>query len=116
MPRRKSLAELERERGRLLERIAGQRSQLPTQLAPVAQWLQFGDKVVHTFQSAREFVRRNPWAIGVAGFLLVLRRPRSLGRWAKRGLLLWRGWRTARNVVQLVQRQLQQPGIDQTRR
>ncbi|KQP47605.1 YqjK family protein [Pseudorhodoferax sp. Leaf274] len=106
MRRSKSLAELERERGRLLERIGAQRSQLPTQFAPVAHLLQFGERVAQTVQAARDFVQRHPWAMGTVGALLVLRRPRSIGRWAKRGLLIWRTWRTARNLVQAVQRQL----------
>lgn len=110
MPRSKSLADLERERGRLLERIAGQRRQLPVQLAPVAQLLQLGDKVVQTVHAGRDFVRRHPWAVGAFGALMVLRRPRSIGRWAKRGLFIWRGWRTARNVMQVVQRQLDRAG------
>lgn len=110
MRRSKSLAELERERGRLLERIAVQRSQLPVQMAPVAQLLQLGDRLVQTVQAGRDFVRRHPWAVGAAGALMVLRRPRSIGRWLKRGLFVWRGWRTARNVMQAVQRQLDRPG------
>lgn len=109
MRRRKSLAELERERGRLLERISVQRSQLPAQFAPVAQLLQFGERVAHTVQAARSFVQRHPLALGAIGAVLVLRRPRSLGRWVKRGLLVWRTWRTARNFAQVVQRQLNRP-------
>jgi hypothetical protein len=110
MSRSKSLAELERERGRLLERIAGQRSQLPVQFAPVAQLLQLGDKVGQTVQAGRDFVRRHPWVVSAFGALMVLRRPRSIGRWARRGLFVWRGWRTARNLMPVVQRQLERVG------
>jgi hypothetical protein len=109
MRRRKSLAELERERGRLLERIGAQRSQLPAQFAPVAHLLQFGERVAHTVQAARTFVQQHPWAMGAIGAVLVLRRPRSLGRWMKRGLLVWRTWRTARNFAHVIQRQLNRP-------
>ncbi len=110
MPRGKSLAELERECGRLQERISAQRSQVPARFAPVAQLLQFGDRAAQTVQAARNFIQQHPWAIGAAGALLVLRRPRSLGRWVKRGLLVWRTWRTARNLAEAVQRQLNRPG------
>ncbi|HVR50978.1 MAG TPA: YqjK family protein [Pseudorhodoferax sp.] len=110
MRRSKSLIELERERGRLLERVAGQRQQLSAQFVPVAQLLQFGDRVAQTVQAGRDFVRKHPWAMGTVGALMLLRRPRSIGRWAKRGLLVWRTWRTARNLVQTVQRQLARMG------
>lgn len=106
MRRSKSLVELEGERGRLLERIAGQRSQLSTQFVPVAHLLQLGERVAQTVQAGRDFVHRHPWAVGTFGALMVLRRPRSIGRWVKRGLLVWRTWRTARNLAQAIQRQL----------
>ncbi|WP_326537965.1 YqjK family protein [Pseudorhodoferax sp.] len=106
MRHRKSLAELERERGRLLERIASQRGQLSVEFVPVQHLLQFGERVAQTAQAARNFVQNHPWAMGTFGALLVLRRPRSIGRWVKRGLLAWRTWRTARNLLQAIQRQL----------
>lgn len=110
MRRSKSLIELERERGRLLERVAIQRSQLSAQFVPVAQLLQLGDRVAQTVQAGRDFVRQHPWAMGTLGALMLLRRPRSLGRWAKRGLLVWRTWRSARNLAQAVQRQIARLG------
>lgn len=110
MRQSKSLIELERERGRLLERIAGQRQQLSTQFVPVAQLLQFGDRVAQTVQAGRDFVQRHPWAMGSLAALMLLRRPRFIGRWAKRGLLVWRTWRTGRNLLQAVQRQLARMG------
>lgn len=106
MRRSKSLAELERERGRLTERIAVQREALAVQFVPVAHVLQFGERVAQTIQSARAFVLQHPWALGTVAGVLVLRRPRSLGRWIKRGLFLWRSWRTARTLTLSVQRQL----------
>lgn len=110
MPSSKSLAELERERGRLLERIAGQRNQLAVQFVPVAHLLQFGERVAQTAKAARNFVLQHPWAMGALGAAMVLRRPRSIGRWLKRGLLVWRTWRTGRNLLQAVQRQLDRAG------
>lgn len=106
MARRKSLAELERERGQLLERIATQRATLAVQLVPVVQVLQLGDRIAQTAQAAKQFVQRHPWAMGSIAAVLALRRPRKLGRWARRGLFLWRSWRTARSVFASVQRKL----------
>ncbi|KQP12180.1 YqjK-like family protein [Pseudorhodoferax sp. Leaf267] len=110
MARRKSLAELQRERGRLLERIAGQRETLAVQCVPVLHLLQFGERIAQTVQSAKSFVQKHPWAMGSVAAVLALRRPRKLGRWARRGLFLWRSWRTARTVFASVQRQLDQMG------
>lgn len=107
MPRSKTLAELERERGRLLERIAGQRSQFREQFVPVTQLLLFGDRIAQTVAAVRGFVQRHPWAVGLTGAVMVLRRPRSIGRWLKRGLFLWRSWRTGRSLLRTVQRQLE---------
>lgn len=106
MPRSKSLAELQRERGQLVERIASQREALAVQLVPVVQVLQLGDRIAQTFQSAKQFVQRHPWAMGSIAAVLALRRPKKLGRWARRGLFLWRSWRTARSVFTSVQRKL----------
>ncbi len=106
MARSKSLAELQRERGRLVERIAAQRETLAVQLVPVVQVLQLGDRIAQTFQSAKQFVQRHPWAMGSFAAVLALRRPKKLGRWARRGLFLWRSWRTARSVFASVQRKL----------
>jgi hypothetical protein len=106
MPRSKTRAELERERGQLLERIAVQRHQLAVQFVPVSRWLQWGDRVAATVRAGRDLVQRHPWGFGAVGALLMLRRPRSLGRWAKRGLFVWRAWRSARNGLQALQRQL----------
>ncbi|MFT3718529.1 YqjK family protein [Pseudorhodoferax sp.] len=106
MPRPKSLAELERERGRLTERIAAQRATLASQFVPVAHLLQFGDRVAQTAQRVRQFVLRHPVAMASAGAVLLLRRPRKLGRWVRRSLLLWRSWRTVRQLARTVQRQL----------
>lgn len=116
MPRSKSLAELERERSRLTERIAAQREALAFQFVPVSHLLQFGERVAKTVQAARAFVERHPWAIGAIAGVLVLRRPRSLGRWIKRGLFFWRSWRTVRTLALSVQSQLDRVARGQTSR
>lgn len=106
MARSKSLADLQRERGRLVERIATQRETLVVQMVPVVQLLHLGDRIAQTVQSAKQFVQRHPWAMGSIAAVLALRRPKKLGRWARRGLFLWRSWRTARSVFASVQRKL----------
>lgn len=101
----KTLAELQREQGRLIERITSQRETLVVQFAPLVQVLQLGDRVVQTFQAGKRFVQQHPWAMGSLAAVLALRRPRKLGRWARRGLFLWRSWRTVRTILASVQRQ-----------
>lgn len=113
MAQRKTLADLQREQGRLIERIATQRDTLAVQFVPLAQVLQLGERVWQTYEAGKRFVQRHPWAMGTIAAVLALRRPRKLGRWARRGLFLWRSWRTARSVFASVQRQLdatRQPG------
>lgn len=106
MARRKSLAELQRERGRLVERITAQRETLALQFIPIGNLLQFGDRVAQTVQAAKLFVHQHPWAMGSIALVLALRRPRKLGRWARRGLFVWRSWRTLRTLAASVQQQL----------
>lgn len=106
----KSLAELQRERERLVERIAAQRTTLALQFVPVAHVLQLGDRVVQLYESAKRFVREHPLAMGSIALVLAMRRPRKLGRWIRRGLFLWRSWRSLRAVAVSVQRQLDRMG------
>jgi hypothetical protein len=108
MARPKSLLELERERAKLLERIAMQRETLAEQLVPLVRVVRWGDRVAQTVQAGKRFVQDHPWAMGSIAALLALRRPKKLGRWARRGLFLWRSWRTVSSVVASVQRQLNQ--------
>ena len=61
MPRSKSLAELERERGRLVERSATQRDTLAVQLVPVARVLQFGERVAQTLPNVRVAYWNERW-------------------------------------------------------
>lgn len=109
MPR-KSLVELERERGRLTERIAAQRATLAQQFVPVEHLLGFGERVAQTLRAARQFVVDHPLALCSIAALVVLRRPRALGRWLRRGLFFWRSWRTVRSLALSVQRQLDRAG------
>lgn len=102
----KSLAELQRERGRLIERIAVQRATLGVQLVPVVHALQWGERAMQTFDNAKQFLREHPLALGSFALLFALRRPRRWGRWLRRGLFLWRSWRGLRTLAATVQRHL----------
>lgn len=93
------LIELHTERGRLLERIAHQRTQLSGHLAPAARVLHLGDRAAAVARECRRFAATHPLAVAVGIGTLVLLRPRGALRWAGRGLLLWRSWRTVRSFV-----------------
>lgn len=87
----KSLTELHEQRGRLRERIAAQRSALSRQMAPVQQVLALGDRAVQAGRDAADTASRHPVALAVAAAVLLAFKPRTVWRWGKRGLLLWRG-------------------------
>lgn len=106
MARAKSLVELERERGRLQERIAAQRDALGLHLVPVQNLLQTGDRIADVLNTVRGFIGRHPLALGSLAAVALLRKPRSILRWGRRGLLLWRSWRAIRSLTTTVRRQL----------
>lgn len=106
MPRARNLIELERERSRLQERIAAQREALGLHFVPVQNLLQTGDRIADVLNTVRGFVRRHPVALGSLAAVVLLRKPRAIMRWARRGLLLWRSWRTVRSLTTTVRRQL----------
>ena len=89
----KSLIELHEERGRLRERIAAQRQTLAQQLAPLNRTLQTGDRLLATGRSIVDELLQHPLALAVLAAVAVALRPRTIWRWGRRGLLLWRGWR-----------------------
>ena len=107
MPRSKSLAELQVERARLVERIAIQRDTLGQHFVPVAGVLQFGERVNQTLKSAVQFVRSHPLAMGSLAAVLLLRKPRLSLRWVRRGLFFWRSWRTVRSLAQTLPGQIE---------
>lgn len=89
----KRLIELQLQRGRLIERIAQQRSTLARQLAPVRIACDTTDLVLAVARDSASFVQCH--LVGVAAFAaaLVAMRPRRAWRWLKRGFLFWRNWR-----------------------
>lgn len=89
----KSLIELHEERGRLRERIAAQRHALAQQLAPLNRTLETGDRLLATGRSIMDELLNHPLALAVLAAAAVALRPRTIWRWARRGLVLWRSWR-----------------------
>ncbi len=86
----KSLEDLQRERGQLLERIAHQRSALASAWAPVQDAEQLGTRVLGLTQALLQRVRENPIPVAVAVAALLVWRPKGVLRWARRGFWLWR--------------------------
>lgn len=93
------LTELHQQRGRLLERIAHQRVTLATQVVPLAGPLALPERLAHLVQNGKLFVRQHPYLVGSGIAAVVLLKPRSVWRWAQRGLLVWRTWRSVRGLL-----------------
>lgn len=96
----KSLAELHRQRGQLIERIAHQRATLAREATPLKAACDATDHVLTTVRitvrHAADFVRQHP--AGFAGLVAaaVVLKPRRLVRWLGRAFLVWRSWRSLR--------------------
>lgn len=85
--------ELARRRGLLQARIAEQRRELGRHMAPVETLLGHGDQV----RSGIDWLKQHPAAVGAAVAALFIVRPRRTWRLARRGFVLWQGWKTLRN-------------------
>lgn len=83
------LLELAARRGALRARIDAQRETLARQVLPLERALEHGDSVMRGV----DWLKHHPLAVGVAVAAAVVARPGRAWRWAKRGLLVWRGWR-----------------------
>jgi hypothetical protein len=93
------LIELHQQRGRLLERIAHQRQTLAQQVTPLVGPLSLPARLAAMLQDARRFVREHPYLLGTAAVAIVVFKPRFVLRWAQRGVLAWRAWRSLRRLV-----------------
>ena len=85
------------QRGRLIERIAGQRAALRQDFVPVAQSLDTVDRGVAGIQAGLAYVHRHALAFSSAAGVLLLFRGKSALRWSARVFSLWKSWR----VVQM---------------
>lgn len=95
----KTLAELHEERGRLLERIAGQRAALSRQLAPLQKASDASERLMAVLRAGLKYLQTHPLPAALAVAALVLVKPGRSLRWAGRSLMLWRSWRMLRTWV-----------------
>ncbi len=93
----RKIDELLLKRGRLIERIAGQRAALRQDFVPVAQSLDTVDRGVAGIQAGLAYVHRHALAFSSAAEVLLLFRGKSALRWSARVFSLWKSWR----VVQM---------------
>lgn len=92
------LLELAVRRGALQERIAMQRRALSQHAAPLAAALSVGDTVI----DGVGWLKRHPVVVLAATAAIVLAKPRGALRWARRGLIAWRGWKAVRMTLSRV--------------
>ena len=72
---------------------------LSQQLAPLVRVFDLSTRLQGMVQQAKLFVVDHPMAVALALGSVLLFRPRTVLRWGRRGLLVWRGWRTARTLL-----------------
>jgi hypothetical protein len=96
----KSLVELQRQRGQLIERIAHQRAVLAREAAPLKVACDTTDWVLATARDilhlASELIRRHPAATAGLVAALIALKPRRVVRWLGRTIVVWRSWRSLR--------------------
>ncbi|MDR2787621.1 MAG: YqjK-like family protein [Candidatus Accumulibacter sp.] len=86
-------------RGRLIERIAGQRADLRRDFEPLVSALGKVDLACAGARRGAEYLRRHALATSVvAGFFLIFKGRTAL-RWGGRAFSLWRSWRALRGVL-----------------
>lgn len=95
----KSLVELHQQRGRLLERIASQRTTLARQLVPLQNASDAGSRVFALLRGGVQYLKSHPLPVLLAMAALVLLKPRRAWRGLQGGLLLWHRWRVLRAWV-----------------
>lgn len=89
------LLELATRHGALKARIDAQRLQLTRHAEPLEQALANGDKLV----AGIEWLKQHPLAVGLGVTALVVAKPKRAWRWARRGVVVWRGWRSVKKLL-----------------
>lgn len=87
--------ELAARRGMLSERIAAQRLALGHHAGALQNLCASGDSLLRGV----DWLKQHPATVGAAVFAVVLARPKRAWRWARRGIFLWRGWRSLRQFI-----------------
>jgi phage host-nuclease inhibitor protein Gam len=95
---KKTLADLQRERARLTARIGAERAAVASQLVPFQRAAETSDKVSAFVVRAMDYARAHPLTMAAALAVVAVFKPRTSLRWIKRGLIVWRGWRTVRTL------------------
>ncbi len=90
----KRLSELQLQRGRLLERIAGQRAALAREARPVVAVLNTTDRYLGRLRHAANYIKAHPRVTTAAVAALFFVRGGRFWQWARRGFAAWRFWRT----------------------
>lgn len=98
--------ELALRRGRLQERIAGQRAMLTTQMRPVAAALDNADRGIALTRTAIAYVKGHPLQVGFVFAALALSKPRRLIRWGRRAFVAWGLWQKLRPHLEAVRSRL----------
>ena len=93
------LIELGEQRGRLRERIAYQRLTLAREVQPLIAPLSLPARMAGWARQGQAFVFGHPYLVGTTALALLVFKPRFVLRWAQRGLLAWRTWRSVRAMV-----------------
>lgn len=91
------LDELLIERGRLLERITTQRYVLRHEVKPVHAALGALDRGIAKVNSVGRYLKSHPGLALAAVAALFLMKSRGMLQWAKRGFVVWQGWRALRD-------------------
>ncbi len=89
------LLELARRHGALKARIDAQRLQLARHAAPLERALSGGDKAL----AGVEWLKQHPLVVGAGVTALVVAKPKRAWRWARRGIVVWRGWKSVKNLL-----------------
>ena len=95
----KRLIELGEQRGRLRERIAYQRLTLAREVQPLIAPLSLPARVATWVRQGKAFVFGHPYVFGTTALALLVLKPRFVVRWAPRGVLAWRTWRSVQAMV-----------------
>ena len=96
------LIEIHRQRGRLLERIAGQRAALSRDLQPIRASLSSVDRVVGRIRSVTDYIKRHPSIAALAVARLFAIKTERAWRWTKRAFFAWRAWRAFGNKLSIL--------------
>jgi hypothetical protein len=86
-------------RGRLLERIAGQREALRRDAEPVTLALSRIDFAIAGVGAGVEYLRQHALAASLAVGSILLFKRRAAWRWAGRAFALWKSWQAVRSAL-----------------